>query len=124
MAVPGPLFLQPRAQNPAGSAMTARRAKALAGVLAGTATIVVEDDHSYEISTAPLVSLGRWMPDRTVHIRSYSKSHGPDLRLAAVGGAGDLVTASPTDGCSGQGGRAGSSRRCCSGCCVTPAPPT
>jgi DNA-binding transcriptional MocR family regulator len=87
------LFLQPRAQNPAGSAMTARRAKALAGVLAGTATIVIEDDHAYEISTAPLVSLGRWMPSRTVHIRSYSKSHGPDLRLAAVGGAGDLVTA-------------------------------
>jgi DNA-binding transcriptional MocR family regulator len=87
------LFLQPRAQNPAGSAITARRAKALAGVLAGTETIVIEDDHAYEISTAPLVSLGRWMPDRTVHIRSYSKSHGPDLRLAAVGGAGDLVTA-------------------------------
>jgi DNA-binding transcriptional MocR family regulator len=87
------LFLQPRAQNPAGSATTARRAKALADVLAGTETIVIEDDHAYEISTAPLVSLGRWMPDRTVHIRSYSKSHGPDLRLAAVGGAGDVVTA-------------------------------
>jgi DNA-binding transcriptional MocR family regulator len=28
-----------------------------------------------------------------VHIRSDSKSHGPDLRLAAVGGAGDVVTA-------------------------------
>ena len=34
-----------------------------------------------------------WLPARTVHIRSYSKSHGPDLRLAAVGGAGDVVTA-------------------------------
>jgi DNA-binding transcriptional MocR family regulator len=87
------LFLQPRAQNPAGSAMTARRAKALANALAGLPTIVIEDDHAYEISESPLVSLGRWMPERTVHIRSYSKSHGPDLRLAAVGGAGDLVTA-------------------------------
>jgi DNA-binding transcriptional MocR family regulator len=87
------LFVQPRAQNPAGSAMTVRRAKALAKVLAGTNTLVVEDDHSYEISCAPLVSLGQWLPERTVHIRSYSKSHGPDLRLAAVGGAGDLVTA-------------------------------
>ena len=28
-----------------------------------------------------------------MHIRSFSKSHGPDLRLAAVGGAGDVVTA-------------------------------
>lgn len=87
------LFLQPRAQNPAGSAMSGRRAKALAAELAETATIVVEDDHAYEISTAPLVSLGAWLPERTVHIRSYSKSHGPDLRLAAVGGAGDTVTA-------------------------------
>jgi DNA-binding transcriptional MocR family regulator len=28
-----------------------------------------------------------------VHIRSFSKSHGPDLRLAAVGGAGEIVAA-------------------------------
>jgi DNA-binding transcriptional MocR family regulator len=28
-----------------------------------------------------------------VHIRSFSKSLGPDLRLAAVGGAGDVVDA-------------------------------
>jgi DNA-binding transcriptional MocR family regulator len=33
------------------------------------------------------VSLGRWLPNRTVLVRSFSKSHGPDLRLAAVGGA-------------------------------------
>ena len=87
------LFLQPRAQNPAGSAMTPVRAGAIAGVLDGTATIVIEDDHANDISSAPLVSLGHWLPDRTVHVRSYSKSHGPDLRLAAVGGSGDVVTA-------------------------------
>jgi DNA-binding transcriptional MocR family regulator len=73
--------------------MSARRAKAIAGILAHTNTIVIEDDHANNISSAPLVSVGRWLPDRTVHIRSYSKSHGPDLRLAAVGGAGDVVTA-------------------------------
>ena len=56
------LFLQPRAQNPAGSAMTTERAAAIAGVLAGTATIVIEDDHANDISSAPLVSLGRWLP--------------------------------------------------------------
>jgi len=87
------VVLQPRAQNPAGSRLTARRAKALAGVLEHSSAIVVEDDHANDISAAPLVSLGRWLPSRTVHIRSYSKSHGPDLRLAAVGGAGDVVTA-------------------------------
>ncbi len=87
------VFLQPRAQNPAGAAVTPARAEALAGVLAGRKTVVIEDDHANDISNAPLVSLGRWLPERTVHIRSYSKSHGPDLRLAAVGGAGDVVRA-------------------------------
>ena len=86
------LFLQPRAQNPAGSRLTARRARALADLLAGTATVIVEDDHANDISAAELVSLGAHLPARTVHIRSYSKSHGPDLRLAAVGGAGEVVT--------------------------------
>jgi DNA-binding transcriptional MocR family regulator len=87
------VFLQPRAQNPAGSALTAMRARLLAEAVASTDAIVVEDDHANDISSAPLVSLGRWLPARTVHIRSFSKSHGPDLRLAAVGGAGDLVSA-------------------------------
>jgi len=87
------VFLQPRAQNPAGVAMTRARAEAIADVLAGTATLVVEDDHANDISTAPLVSVGRWLPERTVHVRSFSKSHGPDLRLAAIGGADDVVTA-------------------------------
>ncbi len=95
---PVALFLQPRAQNPAGISMSPRRAKAIAGILAdqslnGSSTIVIEDDHSNSISSAPLVSIGRWLPSRTVHIRSYSKSHGPDLRLAAIGGAGNVVTA-------------------------------
>ena len=92
-ARPTALFLQPRAQNPAGVALTAARASALADALAGSPTIVIEDDHANDISNAPLVSLGRWLPERTIHIRSYSKSHGPDLRLAAVGGCGDAVTA-------------------------------
>lgn len=87
------VFLQPRAQNPAGARLTPVRAQALAGVLAGGETIVIEDDHANDISSAPLVSVGAWRPSRTVHVRSYSKSHGPDLRLAAVGGAGDVVTA-------------------------------
>jgi DNA-binding transcriptional MocR family regulator len=88
------VILQPRAQNPAGVALSPRRAQAIADAVrpAGT-TLVVEDDHANEISSAPLVSVGAWLPERTVHIRSFSKSHGPDLRLAAVGGAGAVVTA-------------------------------
>lgn len=87
------VFLQPRAHNPTGITMSARRAKALAGALARTDAVVVEDDHSGDIASGALVTLGTHLPSRTVHIRSYSKSHGPDLRLAAVGGAGEVVGA-------------------------------
>ena len=90
---PAAVILQPRAQNPAGVAMSPRRAKAIADVLRPTAALVVEDDHANEISSATLTSVGTWLPERTVHIRSFSKSHGPDLRLGAVGGAGSVVTA-------------------------------
>lgn len=90
---PVAVFLQPRAHNPTGVSMTARRAKAVAGLLARSNAVVVEDDHSGDISSAPDVSIGTHLPGRTVHIRSFSKSHGPDLRLAAVGGAGDVITA-------------------------------
>ncbi|HNJ97568.1 MAG TPA: aminotransferase class I/II-fold pyridoxal phosphate-dependent enzyme [Ilumatobacteraceae bacterium] len=87
------VFLQPRAHNPTGITMTTRRAAQLATVLAEGETIVVEDDHSGDIASSALASIGAHLPARTVHIRSYSKSHGPDLRLAAVGGAADVVTA-------------------------------
>ena len=90
---PVAVFLQPRAHNPTGVTTTNRRMKALAAELAKTTAIVIEDDHSGDIATGALVSLGSYVPQRTVHIRSYSKSHGPDLRLAAVGGAGNVVTA-------------------------------
>jgi DNA-binding transcriptional MocR family regulator len=90
---PVAVFLQPRAHNPTGVTTTTRRMKALATELARSSAIVVEDDHSGDIATGKLVSIGSSLPQRTVHIRSYSKSHGPDLRLAAVGGAGDVVSA-------------------------------
>jgi DNA-binding transcriptional MocR family regulator len=90
---PTALFLQPRAHNPAGVGLSAGRARKLAALLRGTDVIVVEDDHAGDIAAGPLVSLGSHRPAQTVHIRSFSKSHGPDLRLAAVGGAGDIVHA-------------------------------
>jgi DNA-binding transcriptional MocR family regulator len=85
------LFVQPRAQNPTGVSMSAARSAALAGILLRHRTLIVEDDHSGDIATGHDVSLGRHLPERTVHIRSYSKSHGPDLRIAAVGGSADVI---------------------------------
>ncbi|WP_353826324.1 PLP-dependent aminotransferase family protein [Agromyces sp. SYSU T0242] len=94
---PTAVLLQPRAQNPTGASMTPARAAALAEVLRsgiaehGLELVVIEDDHSGLISTEGDVTLGTHLPDRVVHVRSFSKSHGPDLRIAAVGGPRDLV---------------------------------
>ena len=100
---PAAIVLQPRAQNPTGVSMTAARAGELAAVIRQAASrhsvrnrrdvIVIEDDHSGEIATAPDVSLGSVLPGQVIHIRSYSKSHGPDLRIAALGGPSELVDA-------------------------------
>ncbi|WP_378731207.1 PLP-dependent aminotransferase family protein [Nocardia brasiliensis] len=85
------LILQPRGQNPTGVSITARRIRELSDILQDTGTLVIEDDHSAGIAAAPLRSLGGRLPRRTVHIRSYSKSHGADLRLAVAGGPADLL---------------------------------
>lgn len=81
------LILQPRAHNPTGINMSASRAAALAQVVDGHELLVVEDDHSGTAAGAPMHSLGRHIPAQVAHIHSFSKSHGPDLRLAALGGA-------------------------------------
>jgi len=92
---PAAIVLQPRTHNPAGVSMTADRASELARVIRSSRTadntIVIEDDHSGQISAIPEVSLGSYLPDRVLHIRSFSKSHGPDLRIAAIGGPQHLI---------------------------------
>lgn len=92
---PAVVLLQPRAHNPTGVSMSRDRAARLAGILARSRaaerTIVIEDDHSGAISSAPEVSLASWVPERVLHVRSFSKSHGPDLRIGALGGPRPLV---------------------------------
>jgi DNA-binding transcriptional MocR family regulator len=82
---------QPRGQSPTGSFTDPVRAGELAGVLAASQALVIEDDGLADVSTQPLHSLGRRLPERTVLVRSYSKTHGPDLRAAVVGGAAEAV---------------------------------
>jgi len=84
-------LIQPRAHNPTGNSMSARRARALAKLVATTNCIVVEDDHCGDVASSELASMGKWLPEQVVHIRSFSKSHGPDLRLAAVGGSPEVI---------------------------------
>jgi DNA-binding transcriptional MocR family regulator len=87
----GAVYLQPRAHNPTGVSMTAERAAQLADVLRFGTAAVIEDDSAGAIAQAPPISLGRWLPERTVHIRSFAKSHGPDLRLAALSAPADVA---------------------------------
>jgi DNA-binding transcriptional MocR family regulator len=97
------LFLQPRAHNPTGVTMTPARAQELAALVVDTGTLVVEDDSAGSIAVTPPLSLGRWIPDQTVHLRSFSKSHGPDLRLAAMSGPADVMAAVESRRHLGQG---------------------
>ena len=81
------LVITNRAQNPTGAALSANRADALRGLLAGCFDdlLVVEDDHCAGISGAPLHTLagstGHWS-----FVRSASKAYGPDLRVAVLAG--------------------------------------
>jgi DNA-binding transcriptional MocR family regulator len=90
---PVALVVQPRAQNPTGLSMTAARVRTLARTIrtAGSDVVVIEDNHSGSIAHSGDLSLGGLLPRQTVHIRSYSKSHGPDLRIAALGGPAALI---------------------------------
>ncbi|MCO8269817.1 GntR family transcriptional regulator [Actinoplanes sp. TRM 88003] len=84
---PAAVFVQPRALNPTGASWSESRSAELAAVLARTPQVyAVEDDSAGDVSSAPLHSLGTHLPRQTIHVQSFAKSHGPDLRLAAVAG--------------------------------------
>lgn len=88
---PAAVFLQPRAHNPTGVSLSSARAQELAGLLRGTKVLIVEDDHCGDIAGGPAMSLGTWLPESTIHIQSFSKSYGPDLRLAAVSAPAAII---------------------------------
>jgi DNA-binding transcriptional MocR family regulator len=68
-----------------------QRMAELARVLRGSEALIIEDDGVGDVSALPPASLGAAFPDRTVHIRSYSKSLGPDLRVAVLSGPAEIV---------------------------------
>lgn len=88
---PALLIAQPRAHNPTGATWDGPRVRELASALDGSGVLVVEDDHSADVSGAPLLSLAAHHPDRVIQVRSFSKAYGPDLRLAAVAGPAGAI---------------------------------
>ena len=82
------VVLTPRAQNPTGAVVTVERAADLLAVLEPHPhLLVVEDDHMGPVSGGDLASLAGSIP-RWVHVRSFAKALGPDLRVAVVAGDG------------------------------------
>jgi DNA-binding transcriptional MocR family regulator len=93
---PAACVLTPRAQNPTGAALTPARARELRRLLARYPDcLAIEDDHAGPICGRPLHAVApaaaRW-----VHVRSLSKSLGPDLRVALL--AGDAATVARVEG--------------------------
>ncbi|WP_413742775.1 PLP-dependent aminotransferase family protein [Sodalis sp. RH15] len=88
---PRAFIYQPRTHSASGHTVSRERSDSLSKVLADSKVLIIEDDGIGELSAHPVWSLGRYYPRRTVHVRSYSKAYGPDLRLAVVSGPLDLI---------------------------------
>ena len=88
---PVAFIYQPRTHATCGVAVSSERMEQMAALLRSSDTLIIEDDGIGDVSRYPAASLGRHFPERTVHIVSYSKSHGPDLRLAVVSGTTEIV---------------------------------
>lgn len=82
----------PRAQNPTGASLSARRASQLRDVLAEHPyVLVIEDDHFSLLSSQPFHSIIGPDHRRWALVRSVSKFFGPDMCLAVT--ASDPETA-------------------------------
>jgi DNA-binding transcriptional MocR family regulator len=82
----------PRAQNPSGASLSARRATQLRELLAAHPyVLIIEDDHFSMLSREPFHSLIGPQHQRWAVVRSVSKFLGPDMCLALA--ASDPETA-------------------------------
>jgi DNA-binding transcriptional MocR family regulator len=85
------VILTPRAHNPTGCSLSEKRAKALARVLAKYPhAMVIVDDHYALLSGKEYHSVLPSGIQRWALVRSFSKTLGPDVRLAMV--ASDTAT--------------------------------
>ena len=88
-------ILQPAAHNPTGRSMGPGRVGDVASLFAELApdSWILEDHHAGGLVAGAVPSIGIHLPHRVVHVHSFSKTHGPDLRIAAVSGATEPIAA-------------------------------
>lgn len=84
---PVAFIYEPRNSAWAGASLTPRRQRELTALLEGRDVLVIEDDGWGTLCEEPYHGIGAALPQQSVYVRSYSKSHSPDLRIAVVGGA-------------------------------------
>ncbi|NTJ43795.1 PLP-dependent aminotransferase family protein [Agrobacterium larrymoorei] len=84
-------LFQPRLHSVTGHTVTPERMDELADVLRDSDAIIIEDDGIADIASTPRLSLGTAFPDRVIHVLSFSKTLGPDLRLAVMSSTKPLI---------------------------------
>lgn len=88
---PVAFLFQPRLHSVTGHTVSGQRLTELADILVATDTLIIEDDGVAEISAAARHSMGERFPERVIHVLSYSKTFGPDLRLAVLSSSAAIV---------------------------------
>ncbi|PTB17285.1 GntR family transcriptional regulator [Trinickia symbiotica] len=75
---------QPGSHSITGMRVSPSRLEEMRRLLVGNATMIVELDGLAGLASTPPLTLGSAYPERTVHIRTFSKSLGTDFRLAVL----------------------------------------
>ncbi len=88
---PRVVVIQTGPHNPTGAQVSAERLATIARIIEGTQTLIVEDAQGWNPSRT-FHSVGSSHPQQTVRIQSFSKTHGPDLRIAALAGPKQLIS--------------------------------
>ncbi|QEO14396.1 PLP-dependent aminotransferase family protein [Agromyces intestinalis] len=68
------------------------RVDELGSLLASADTVIVEDDSVGPLARRDVATFGRTLPEQVVHVRTYCRSYGPDLRTSVIGGPERLLT--------------------------------
>ncbi len=91
LSKPVAFIFQPRLHSVTGQTVATQRMAELVEELLDTDVLIIEDDGMADISDALRQSLGQVFPHRVIHILSYSKTLGPDLRLAVLSSTRTII---------------------------------